>query len=127
MSTNETHSNVQQIGTVEVLRWRIYPLDPMSRDDDPTATTVSVSPGTFPVYRELDAVFWVMTGQINARGSRKIGDGMFELNTSDGGRGPEVTFPSQTFGIEAFRDLLQDACSQPGPGQRLRFDLTEAI
>ncbi|WP_043654464.1 hypothetical protein [Nocardia thailandica] len=126
MTDTQSGADIREIGTVEILKWRIYPLD-AALADEPLATHVSVQPGIYPLYREADAFFWLMTGQINVRGARKIGDGLFDLSAGDGGRGPQVTFPSKTFGRKEFHDLLGDACCLPGPQQRLRVDLNEEV
>lgn len=109
-------SNWKQIGTVEILRFRIYPIDPMN--DGPLATTVGVQPGVYPVYRKFDAIRWVMDGRINERNA-KIGDGLYELYNGDADTGLDVRFSSRAFGVEEFRELLED----PEVATRLRFDV----
>lgn len=114
---------IEQVGTVDVLATRIYPLDAAMRHD-PDATTVYVPAGTYPVFQEHDTYYWVMTGRINGRGFRKLGDGMFSINQGDSPAGPEVKFPSATFGAEQFREFLAEpVCREGDPGQRLRFHL----
>ncbi|AMU71464.1 hypothetical protein PP298_08130 [Mycobacteroides abscessus] len=117
-------SDWTQVGTVEILRTRVYPIDPNS-EPHPLETTVLVEPGAaFPVYRRIDAYCWVMQGRINQRVA-KIGNGLFEMNGGDT-PGLEVQFPSRTYGSEAFAELLADRISQEGPEQRLRFVMTES-
>lgn len=111
----------EQIGTVEVLRLRIYPIDPVG-EPSPLRTTVAVEPGIYPVYRKFDAYLWLMRGRVNERNA-KIGDGLYELNAGDKPTGVEVQFPSQIFGAEQFAEFLDDPICQPGPDQRLRFDI----
>lgn len=113
-----------QVGTVEILRMRVYNLDPYSRDDN--ATSVMVYPGTFPVYRlSGGAHLWMMTGQLNNRLER-MGDGMFGLHNGDVPSGIEVTFPSRTFGPDEWRDMLAHPQATEGdPQQRLRFEMNE--
>jgi len=112
-----------QVGTVEVLRLRIYPIDPMG-EPTPLRTTVAVEPGIYPVFRRFDAYRWMMEGRINER-NNKIGDGLFELNEGDMPTGPLVRFSSQVFGVQQFAEFLADPMCQPGPGQRLRFRINE--
>jgi hypothetical protein len=115
-----------QIGTVELLTVRIYPLDPETADH-PLSTSVVVESGTYPVYRQVDAYYWIMTGHVNARGATKIGDGMFTLAEWDAPSGPEVKFPSRRYGPEQFADFLAESvCTEGHPDQRLRFALTKA-
>jgi hypothetical protein len=75
-------SEHEQVGTIEILRLRVYPLDPAATDDG-HRTTVCVQPGTYPIYRDFDAYYWLMTGQINNRGFHKFGDGLFSLVEGD--------------------------------------------
>lgn len=114
-----------QIGTVEIVNceMRLYPLDPYS-ESSPLQTWVAVEPGVYPVMRKFDAIRWLMRGRVNERVA-KIGDGLFELNNGDKPTGLEVQFPSQAFGPEQFAEFLTDPLCQPGPAQRLKFDLAE--
>lgn len=113
-------SEWERIGTVEILRLRIYPLDPNVSPQPLLSTNVAVEPGIYPVYRKFDAICWVMTGRINERHA-KIGDGLFEMNPGDSPTGVEVQFPSPTFGVEEFRKFLNEPTCQPGEDQRLKF------
>lgn len=108
----------EQVGTVEILRLRLYPIDPYS--DSVLRTEVAVEPGAYPVYRRFDAYRWIMQGRINER-QAKIGDGLFEMHGGDVPTGPEVQFSSAVFGAEQFAELLTEPECQPGPKQRLRF------
>lgn len=120
---NDTPSEWTQVGTVEILRFRIYPLDPQNQDM--LRTEVAVEPGSvFPLYRKYDAFMWLMQGRINER-TEKIGDGLFAMNNGDKPTGLEVQFPSMTFGAEQFEKLLADPAFQPGPEQRVRIELFE--
>jgi hypothetical protein len=110
----------EQVGTVEILRLRNYPLDASS--DSVLATQALVEPGTYPVYRKCDAYCWLMTGRINER-TAKIGDGLFEMNAGDKPTGLPVQFPSPVFGQQQFAEFLQKPACQPGPEQRLSFTL----
>lgn len=121
---HDTPSEWTQVGTVEILRFRIYPLDPQNQDI--LRTEVAVEPGSvFPLYRKYDAFMWLMQGRINER-TEKIGDGLFAMNNGDKPTGLEVQFPSKIFGAEQFEDLLTDPAFQPGPEQRVRVELFEA-
>jgi len=118
--------SVEQVGAVEVLAGRVYPLDHEIMDH-PAATWIYVGPGTYPLYRDCDAHFWMMTGHVNRRTPRKIGDGTFVASGSDGPTDtPEVTFPSARFGPEQWADLLiGPTCTEGHPSQRLRILLGE--
>jgi hypothetical protein len=110
----------EQVGTVEILKARVYPLDP-EMNDQPLATTVVVDVGTYPLYRHIDAYYWMMTGRINSRGFTKMGDGLFAINDGDAPAGPEVTFPSPRFGPEQWADFIAEpVCTEGHPAQRLR-------
>jgi len=118
---------IEQIGTVEVLRTRIYALDPETAEH-PLATQVVVQPGTYPLYRQFEAVWWMMTGKINGGGISKIGDGMFSMIRGDFGSGPDVTFPSRRYGPEQWAEFIAEPiCTDGDPGQRLRIRAVENI
>lgn len=113
-------NTVRPVGTVELLRARVYPLDPETADHL-LSTEVFVEPGVYPLYREMDAYYWMMTGRINRRGSTKVGDGIFMLSTKDEAAGPEVVFPSRRYGATEFDDLMAHPTATEGhPDQRLR-------
>lgn len=110
----------EQVGAIEILRLRVYPLDPAATDDG-NRTTVCVSPGIYPVYRDFEAYYWLMTGQINNRGFHKLGDGLFSIVEGDDPAGPLVTFPSPRFGPAALAELLtEDGFTEGHPEQRCR-------
>lgn len=116
----------ERIGTVTLLRTRIYALD-AALDHDPVATEVVVEPSVYPLYRHADAVYWMMTGRVNGRGFDKIGDGLFVVSNGDEANGPDVTFPSRRFGPEQWAELLADpSCIEGYPEQRLRVTLDVA-
>lgn len=112
-----------RIGTVQILRLRIYTIDPDADVCDPNATTAVVEPGEYPVYRAGDTTWWMMTGHVNKRGFERLGDGLFAINNFDEASEQEVRFPSKRFGPQEFADLL--ACPEcvEGPAQRLVFTL----
>jgi hypothetical protein len=119
--------DTEPVGAVEILRLRIYPLDSETADHD-LSTSIVVEPGAYPLYRYMDAYFWMMTGRINRRGFTKIGDGLFGMSGSDEPIGPLVTFPSQRFGPEQLADLMAEPSATEGhPDQRLRFRLWDEL
>jgi hypothetical protein len=113
-----------QVGTVELLALRLYPIDPHATGA--LHTEVAVEPGVYPVFRKYDAYRWVMRGKINER-NEKIGDGLYALYGYDRPTGPEVEFSSPTFGAEQFAELLAEPVCQPGSQQRLRFTLSGGL
>lgn len=124
-ATEEGDQAVSEIGTVEVLRMRVYPLDP-EMGHEALATTVVVEPGTYPLHRDFNAYYWMMTGHINARGFTKIGDGLFTMAKWDEASGPEVTFPSRRYGPDQWAEFLaEDVCTEGHPQQRLRITIDE--
>lgn len=116
--------NATQIGIVEVLRTRSYPLD-ASVDG---GAEVLVEPGTFPVYREGTSILWIMTGRLNLGGVVSMGDGLVVMTPGDVLSDLGVTFPSRRFGDEQFADLLAEpTCTEGHSAQRLRFSLDVAV
>lgn len=115
----------EQIGTVEILAPRSYPLDP----EHPRAregTWMLVEPGKYPLYREGITYYWVMTGRRNQLGVSRSGDGIFVVARNDAPAGPELTFASRRRGPDEWAELLADDTSVEGsPGQRLRITLAE--
>lgn len=115
-------SEWEQVGTVEVLVFRVYPIDPANTGYGTTRTEVGVEPGTYPVYRKFDAIRWMMTGRINERHA-KLGDGLYQMGGGDKATGPGVTFSSPVFGMEEFQEFLAEDICKPGPAQRLVFNM----
>lgn len=114
-----------RIGTVEILRTRVYNLDAECRES--TCTTVIVEPGAYDLYTDGLFTFWLMRGQLNMRGSWRMGDGLFGLHRSDEPSGIEVVFPSRRFGPDEWLDLLSSPEFTEGhEGQRLRVLLDSA-
>lgn len=109
------------IGWVQILRDRIYPIDPKSDVSDPEATTVIVPPGRYPVYRNNDVTYWIMKGHINLRGFERLGDGMFALHVTDTPSDIEVTFSSKWMGPEEFAEFRKEAVCGDGPQGRMMF------
>ena len=116
----------RQIGTVKVLAVRIYTIDPEQDVSDVNATTAVVEPGEYPVYREGDVTYWMLTGNVNKRGFERLGDGLFAINNYCEATLLKVTFPSKRFGPAEFADLLVDPVCVEGPDRRLVFALDGA-
>lgn len=107
-----------QIGTVEVLKLRIY-TDPETFDDR------IVEPGTYPVFldEETAEVFWVMQGRrVIPRGLQNLGDGMFLVREGDEPVGETVEFSSPRFSWHRFQ-TMGEVREEGHPEQRLRFHL----
>jgi hypothetical protein len=110
------------IGTVEILRTRVYNLDAECHES--TATTVIVEPGKYDLHSDGMSTFWLMRGRLNTRGAWRMGDGTFALNASDERSGIEVVFPSRRFGPDEWADLLATPELTEGhDAQRLRVSL----
>ena len=107
----------KQCGTVEILRPRVYDLDP----DAFRGTSVFVEPGIYPLYRNVDVYAWVMTGRINERLER-MGDGLFGLHQGDRPVGLAVQFPSRSMSLAEINDMLAD----PVMSSRLRIEWSES-
>ena len=111
----------ERIGTIELLRMRVYNLDAYAHD--PGAQTVVVEPGHYGLYRDGDTTYWVMRGKLNMRIWR-IGDGTFMALGSDEPSDVEVVFPSRRFGPDEWVELLASPELTDGSaGQRLRVRL----
>lgn len=112
------------IGTIELLRLRVYGLDAECHCD--AASTVVVDPGEYPLYSDGLSTFWVMRGRLNRRGIWRLGDGMFSMQNADEPSDIEVTFPSKRFGTDEWANLLTSPEFTDGhDGQRLRVRITE--
>jgi len=115
----------EQVGTVDLLAVRIYPIDPKADVCDMDAPT-AVEPGSYPVYQDGDTRYCLWSGRINERGIHPFGDGFFEVVAGDRPGDAEVRFPSRRWGPEEFAELLADPVCAEGPGQRLRFHFFDA-
>ncbi len=114
----------KQIGTVEILRDRIYSLDPYNREI--TATEVVVPPGVYPLLSDGYSHLWMMTGKLNGQLLRR-GDGLM-LGVKHANAMPldgiVVTFPSKLFGPDDWKDLLDYPENREGHSdQRLRITI----
>jgi hypothetical protein len=116
----------KQVGTVEVLRHRIYPLDAGARDD--LRTTVCVAAGSYPVLSDGISFVMMFTGLVNGNSIRR-GDGLFFISGSDTPLpGLEVTFPGPVKGPDEWADLTSDpVCLDDHPDQRLRVKIWEEV
>lgn len=111
----------QEIGTVEILVDRVYPIDPLHSGLGPS-TEVIVPPGIYPVYRKGGSYSWAMRGRINGR-SENLGGGLMVVGGDDEPTGLEVQFPNRTFSSSEFEELLVAPECQPGIHRRLKFTL----
>jgi hypothetical protein len=115
-------SEFKHVGTVEVLRERVYPLDPQSNDI--TGTTVVVEAGHHPLYSDGYTYVWLMEGDLNGNFMRR-GDGLF-TGGHDEKTGLRVRFPSPFFGPDEWRGMVSHPTAQEGhPEQRLRITILE--
>lgn len=122
---NQTTTGRRRIGSVRVLATRVYTIDPEQDVTNALATTAIVEPGEYPVYRDGDTTYWMLTGHVNKRGFERLGDGLFAINAGDEASEEEVRFPSKRFGPDEFADLLADPVCVEGPAQRLVFTLED--
>ncbi len=116
-------SDDKQIGTVEILVDRTYPLDPEASDLG-FRTEVIVKPGVYPLYRDKLATFWMMEGVLNDGWYRRHGDGMFTHSARDIPSEFSVRFPSRRMGEDEFAELRRHTvCKEGHPDQRIRITL----
>jgi hypothetical protein len=123
-----TEVTLTQIGTVEVLRLRVYPLPGAKLTDKDTA---HVQPGIYPLMRQADGgVFWIMPArrsdaEVTTRhlDDRPVG-GLMALNIQDNRpSGKPFMILSPVFTAEEFADWVAD--SKTDPETPVRFTLTE--
>lgn len=107
---------MNKIGTVEILKPRVYPLDAESSEPQ---SWVWVEPGRFDLYREGLATFWMMRGKLNRQGLFREGDGLFAAYGGDSPTEIEVVFPSRRFGPYEWAELLASPQFNEGEAQRL--------
>lgn len=114
-------SDFKHVGTVEVLRTRLYSLDP--NNHEPTATEVIVEPGHYPLMFDGYSHVWIMNGVLNGQFLRR-GDGLF-VAAKEANAIPtniHVTFPSMLFGPDDWEELLKSpACREGHDLHRLRI------
>ncbi|WP_406639144.1 hypothetical protein [Amycolatopsis sp. WGS_07] len=104
----------QQIGAVEILRRRIYPVDPDADTLDPGTELAVVEPGRYPLLQHGDHTYWIMNGV------RLGGDGGLDLAAPD-----RVTCTSRRYTPTGWQHFLaaDPACQDGREGQRLRVVL----
>ncbi len=118
---------MEQVGTIEILRQRVYTLDPEMAHHE-TATTVVVEPGTFGLFSDGFTTRWLMTGRINTGRINRMGDGMFAMSGHDAADGLGVVFPSRAFGIDEWANFCAEPAATDGhPDQRVRVRLNEPV
>lgn len=109
-----------QIGTVELLRPRVYPFD---------GGDMFVEPGTYPVvWHPGGQVTFLLTGRHSRHAGtdvRELGDGLFMVRPGyDESDGDEVEFPYGCWSPTAFAELIDDPVAiERHPDQRLRFNI----
>ncbi|SIJ02095.1 Uncharacterised protein [Mycobacteroides abscessus subsp. abscessus] len=112
----------QEVGIVEILLDRVYPIDPLHTGLGPS-TEVIVPPGVYPVYRKGGSYSWVMRGRINGR-CENLGGGLMVVGGDDEPTGLEVQFPHRTLSSSEFDELLASPECQPGARHRYIFRLS---
>jgi hypothetical protein len=117
--------NFKHVGTVEILRTRLYNIDPYRRDE--TATNAIVQAGSYPLMSDGYSHLWVMKGTLNGQFLRR-GDGLFVATKHANAMETNipVEFPSKLFGPDDWKDLLEhESCQEGHPEQRLRITILE--
>lgn len=97
---------VPQIGTVELLRTRVFLLDPLSRVQGLEAV---VEPQVCPLMLYEGQRFWVMRGHINAKSVPSLT--AHEIQQL---KGFEVSFPSRSFDETQWRELRNTVATRQG-------------
>lgn len=117
-------TDFKRVGTFEVMRDRVYAIDPHT--PDPRVQAV-VKPGIYPLYSDGWSYFWVMIGTLNMGGFTRRGDGMMISIRGDVDSGVGVSFPSKFYGADEFKELRNHPDAQPGPGiQRYKITVFNA-
>ena len=115
----------KHVGTVEILRSRIYNIDPYNREI--TATEAVVEEGHYPLMSDGYSHVWLMTGKLNGQLLRR-GDGLMVGQPGANAMPLNiiVTFPSKLFGPDDWKELREDpSCREGHPEQRLRITILE--
>lgn len=109
----------KQVGTVEILDKRVYPMD--STTPDPSTSAI-VLQGVYPLYELGEAKFWVMEGVLNLGGLQTVGDGLMIRTPHDEISDIAVRFPTRALGPREWKALVDDPVAQEGhKDQRLRI------
>ena len=116
-----------RIGTIEITRLRIYPITPGNNNIN--RPEIVVQPGRYPLYREGDEIYWVMTGERNINPPVipvSVNNLFFVALGQDAGDGNIITAESDRFSLTAFKDLLYDPVCRPGhPNHRLNVTIDD--
>jgi hypothetical protein len=110
-----------QIGTVEFLRDRVYPMPGSTLG---AAETVLVEPGVYPIFTEGGLIYWEMDGHINRAEvetrmiSGKPGDSLNLLSAEDAPSDIAQKTTSRPMTVQAFRSMLAHESVLP-VGERL--------
>ena len=105
-----------QIGTVETLRNRVYPMPGSTLG---AAETVLVEPGVYPIFLEGGLVFWEMDGKLNRVEaetemiSGRPGDSLNLMTVHDAPEGQPVRTQSRPVTPEKFRAMVAYEHAQP--------------
>jgi hypothetical protein len=114
----------KHVGTVEMLKDRIYKIDPYA--DDTLATTVIVEAGSIhPLMFDGYSYLWTMRGVLNGQFLRR-GDGLFIATKHANAMltNIHVEFPSRLYGPDDWKELVEHCTAIEGhPEQRLRITL----
>lgn len=119
-------SEFKQIGTFEVMRPRVYALDPEVPASTVGGSEVLVQPGVYPLFCDGLSYLWVMEGTLNLGGVRRRGDGLIFATRGDVDSGIGVKFPSRIMGEDEFRVLCEHPDGTAGPEQRYQVTLDRA-
>jgi hypothetical protein len=115
----KTMTKREQIGTVEILRDRVYPLNTGQDISDPRIPSVLVTPGDYPLYRELGEIYWEMQGHITKPRMETVDDGLFLVRQGHEPSDETATITSNRFGAKEWESFLVD----PQVPSRLVFTL----
>jgi len=114
-----------QVGTVEVLRNRVFPMPGSTLG---AAETVLVEPGVYPVFTEGGLVYWEMNGRINhveaetCMVSGKPGDSLNVMSVEDAPSDTPQKTTSRPITVAKFRAMV--ACEEALPEDRRVYVFT---
>lgn len=112
-----------EIGSVEILVDRIYPIN--SADRSIGRPTVVVFAGTYPLHFEDGYYFWRMTGVRNKGGVQVISKGLFTISAGDVVSDETIEVDSHKFTPTEFVDFMANdpVCKKDHVEHRLNFNL----